>query len=294
MNSHNTFLTLSNTLKNLRKVLYKHGFEEAITPSARNFQVPIKNRPSVGFSVEKYLRTMIGPALRSNLVFHKKIFEIGPCFRNDPLDYTHSPEFTMLDLYVGEESFEYLLNLALELIKPAIQGDPVWISVADNIRETFGVDLAIQPFEDAVKAIERSHRYSFLCKQSKIIDHYIEQEIESKSLGRTVVLTDYPIGGSEPCAKLKPGTSSIAKRFEIFIDGIEIVHGYEDETDRNLLKSRAIAENLYDADQKIIGEYIDNGDIPIASVGLGIGVERLCMAIDGVKDISSYRFGSCF
>jgi lysyl-tRNA synthetase class 2 len=73
------------------------------------------------------------------------------------------------------------------------------------------------------------------------------------------------------------------------IDGIEVVHGYEDEPDQTALVERARAVDLYDDEQALAWEAIDAGRVPASSVGLGIGIERLCMAASGAKDITVFQ-----
>lgn len=67
------------------------------------------------------------------------------------------------------------------------------------------------------------------------------------SSGTAVFLTDYPLGGDEPCARLTPGTVAQINRFELIVDGIEVVHGYEDEVDGAAFAQRAREVDLYDA-----------------------------------------------
>jgi lysyl-tRNA synthetase, class II len=108
-----------------------------------------------------------------------------------------------------------------------------------------------------------------------------------------VFLIDYPLGGDEPCARLTPGTTAVLNRFELLVDGIEVVHGYEDELDGHAFAERARAVDLYDQEQALAWEAINAGRVPAASVGLGIGIERLCMAT-GNKDISTFLQSSQF
>ncbi|MFF0001126.1 hypothetical protein [Streptomyces avermitilis] len=120
---------------------------------------------------------------------------------------------------------------------------------------------------------------------------FVEREPEAQSTGAALFLTEYPVGGDEPCARLAPGTAAALNRFELSVDGIEVVHGYEDEPDRAAFVERARAVDLYDDEQVLAWEAIDAGRVSAGSVGLsigigigiGIGIERLCMADSGVK-----------
>lgn len=91
-----------------------------------------------------------------------------------------------------------------------------------------------------------------------------------------------------------PGTVAQFNRFELIVDGIEVVHGYEDEPDGAAFTQRAKEADLYDDEQRLAREAVDAGRVMAVSVGLGIGSERLCMAASGVKDISRFQQSPMF
>ncbi|MEV6058011.1 amino acid--tRNA ligase-related protein [Streptomyces sp. NPDC052107] len=82
------------------------------------------------------------------LEHHRRVFEIGPCFRPEKPDELHAPEFQMLDLYAADEEFDFLMALAEKLIGPHIPYTPQRVSVADHIRDHFGIDLRREPHGD--------------------------------------------------------------------------------------------------------------------------------------------------
>ncbi|MBO3750024.1 hypothetical protein J5X84_28415 [Streptosporangiaceae bacterium NEAU-GS5] len=87
------------------------------------------------------------------------------------------------------------------------------------------------------------------------------------------------------CAGLTPGAVAVLNRFELVVDGIEVAHGYEDETDRAEFLARATQVGLLDVGQ---------GRVPAASVGLRIGIERLCAAATNLRDMSAFRNSVAF
>jgi lysyl-tRNA synthetase class II len=278
----------SDVLFTLRETLRGDGFLETITPVVRRTDLGPGRRASVDLSGRRFLRTMIGPALRVNLEHHPRVFEIGPCFRLDKPDSLHAVEFTMLDLYAAGESFEYILDLAGRLVSPHISHTPVQVSVAKHIHDVFGVDLHREALGDLPQRMADWLQASPETPFKDILGRFIEQELETRSLGTALLLTEYPLGGDEPCARLTPGTTTILSRFELIIDGIEVVHGYEDETDGAAFAKRAQAVDLYDDEQRLVWEAIDAGRMPAGSVGLGIGIERLCAALSGIRDIHPF------
>jgi lysyl-tRNA synthetase class 2 len=284
----------SEVLSSLRYTLRSEKFVEVVTPVARKADLGPGRRAPAGVDGDKYLRTMIGPALRVNLEFHPRVYEIGPCFRPEKPDELHAPEFTMLDLYAAHESFDFLITLAERLITPHIRYTPARISVADYIRDLFGIDLRRESLGDLPARMAGHLRLGAHTPFKTVLGQFIEHELETQSAGAAVFLTDYPLGGDEPCARLTPGATATLNRFEVLVDGIEVVHGYEDEVDGRAFAERARAVNLYDDEQALAWKAINAGRVPAASVGLGIGIERLCMAATGIKNIGMFLQSSQF
>ncbi|MFD4406593.1 amino acid--tRNA ligase-related protein [Nocardia sp. NPDC058499] len=287
--------TKSDLLYKLRTLLHGHGFAEVTTPTFRQADDLTGQRAhaTVG-SQDGWLRSMIGPALRYQLAHTPRAFEIGPCFRNDPADHTHLPEFSMLDLYAAQESYEYLISLAEDLVHLAHPGTAERISVADHLGATLGVDLTRETLDRHTGALARHLDVPAETPLHELLDAYIAAELEPRSAGTALFLVDMPLGGNEPCAKLREDTAAVLNRFEVFIDGIEVVHGYEDETDSEAFVQRASGIGLYNPEQSLVQQAILAGAVPSHSVGLGIGIERLAMAATGVRDIHLFWQSAVF
>src|SRR5689334_9092996 len=133
-------------LRSLRALLDSEGFVEVVTPVARRADLGPCRRARADLDGGRFLRTMIGPALRVNInASRPRVFEIGPCFRPEEPDSLHAAEFTMLDLYAAHLDFTGLIDLAGRLVGPHLPHTPKQISVADHVREAFGVDLRSEP-----------------------------------------------------------------------------------------------------------------------------------------------------
>jgi len=284
----------SDVLASLRELLRGEEFVEVVTPVVRRANLGRGRRVPVDLDDGRFLRAMIGPALRMTLEHHPRVFEIGPCFRPDKPDDLHAYEFTMLDLYAANESFEYLFELASRLVIPHISCLPTRVSVADYVRDLFGVDLRHEPLGDLPQRIAAFLGADSSTPFREVLGRFIEQELEPRSSGAAVFLTEFPVGGEEPCARLTPDTAAVLNRFELIVDGIEVIHGYEDEVDAASFTERARAVGLYDDEQRMAQEAIEAGRVPAASVGLGIGIERLCAAAAGIRDIRPFLQSSHF
>ncbi|MFE9801625.1 amino acid--tRNA ligase-related protein [Streptomyces goshikiensis] len=279
----------SDVLFSLRNTLHAQGFVEVVTPTVRKADLGAGRRLTVGLNEGRFLRAMIGPALRVTLEHHERVFEIGPCYRPEKSDELHANEFMMLDLYAANQDFEFLFNLAEQLVTPHLRYTPQRVSVAAHIKDLFGTDLRSEALGDLPARMASYLHLPAHTPFKNVLGQFVERELETQSAGAALFLTDYPLGGDEPCARLTPGTTGILNRFELLVDGIEVIHGYEDEPDGPAFTERARAVDLYDDEQALAREAIDAGRVPAASVGLGIGIERLCMAITGLKDISRFQ-----
>ncbi|MFC9131922.1 amino acid--tRNA ligase-related protein [Streptomyces sp. NPDC057099] len=279
----------SDLLFSLRDTLRSETFVEVVTPTLRRADLGTGRRVLVDLDGKRHLRAMIGPALRVNLEYHRRVFEIGPCFRPEKPDKLHAPEFQMLDLYAANENFEFLIDLAEKLIGPHIPHTPQRLSVAGHIRDQFGIDLLREPLGDLPAQMAAHLNMGADVPFKTVLGKFIERELEVQSTGTALFLTEYPVGGDEPCARLTPGTAAVLSRFELLLDGIEVVNGYEDEPDRDAFVERAQAVDLYDDEQALAWKAIDAGRLPASSVGLGIGIERLCMAASGIKNIAFFQ-----
>jgi lysyl-tRNA synthetase class 2 len=285
---HDPIRVKSEVLLHLHQTLHSSGFVQVVTPVARRANLGTGRRAPVTLHGDRFLRAMIGPALRVNLEHHTRVYEIGPCFRLDKPDDLHASEFSMLDLYAAGESFEYLITLAEQLIGPHLRYPLQRVSVAQHVQNVFGVDLRRSPLGDLPQQMAAHLHADAATPFKDVLGQFVELELETRSRGTAVLLTDYPLGGDEPCARLTPGTTAVLNRFEIIIDGIEVAHGYEDEPDGTAFTERAQAVGLYDDEQRLARQAIDAGRIPANSVGLGIGIERLCAAASGTRDISPF------
>ncbi|WP_055587064.1 amino acid--tRNA ligase-related protein [Peterkaempfera griseoplana] len=282
--------TKAHVLHSLRALLHDEGFTELITPVARRADLGPGRRAPAGVHQGRYLRAMIGPALRVNVSTElPRVYEIGPCFRPEPPDALHASEFTMLDLYAAKLGFEELIDLAWRLVGPHLPHyAPEQLSIADHVHDAFSIDLRTEPIGDLHPRMAARIGADPAEPFRDVLGRYVALELEAGTAGRAVFLTDYPTGGDEPCARLAHGTTAVLERFELIVDGIELVHGYTDETDRNAFTERAKAVGLYDDEQQLALDAVDAGTVPADTAGLGIGIERLCAASTGQRDITPF------
>ena len=270
----------------IRQTLREELFVELATPIIRKADCGFRPRPNVQLWETRYLREAIGPALRNNLQYLERVFEMGPCFRYEDVDKTHLPEFYMMDLYSANAEFDYIKSLAKRIVGEAFGSAVEECSVALNLRDKWEIDLQNGTEEDARKRLINSLRLRSSSSMYDAFEVFFDRELAPLSRGKAVLFTDLP-AGTEVCARVRPGSTCILNRFELFIDGIEIAHGYEDETDLSAFKARASEIGFFNDEQAHVLQLRENEIIP-PSAGFAIGVERLCMVASDAKSVSEF------
>lgn len=274
-------------LRTLREFLHDRGFVELYTPVVRRVDDGFRPRPEVSLNGSRYLREAVGPALRHNLRHFPKVYELGPCFRTDPPSLTHSPEFLMLDLYQRDEDFTSLITLAEDLLHTCYPGDVTQISLIDEFRAHYDLDITTADEEKVRTTLVKALRIPQYETTYAAVEAFVKRHIEPITADRCVILRDFPLE-TEVCARLRSDATSVLNRFEVLINGLEVIHGYEDEPDSHLFEQRARSSYFYNEEQERIHTDIRAGVLPAASSGMGIGIERLCMAATNSPDISSF------
>ena len=235
-----------------------------------------------------YLRDAPAYGLRRTLQFFERVYEIGACFRREKPDETHLSEFLMLDLYSSDFSLDDAMELATKILSMVYSGSIDQISMTDHIKERFGIDFyedysAEERFTNSLKEEFKYDEMSF----PEMLDLYMKEHIEPKSLDCCLIVSDFP-DSVETRAKRVGKTLRISRRFEFLINGIEVIHGYEDETDRTLLRERATALGQFGLEKEFVSKMIKSGIIPTKSAGFAFGIERLCQVCLNEADIQRF------
>jgi lysyl-tRNA synthetase class 2 len=281
------FLYKTELIWKVREFLHQQRFVELATPIIRKHDCD-QLCPRLQLNDGRYLRESAAYALRYNLGITDKIFEIAPCFRSDPPDNTHLYEFLMLDLYARNHSMMDIITLAQNLLRLFYDGSIERLSFAEFVRDQHGINFFDNPNAEFDFSLYLQEQYgydhpSFL----KRLDQFIVDHVEPLSRDRCLVVIDFPLA-AEFRARHRPETAGVADRFEFHIDGIEIFHGYADETDLDLLAKRAERQGQFGSEEAIMLHLLSSGRVPAQSAGFAFGVERLCQVCTGEKDISKF------
>ncbi|WP_455809709.1 amino acid--tRNA ligase-related protein [Pseudomonas koreensis] len=275
-------------LRQIRQILDSEGFLEIMTPILRRHPGD-DDRPRLQLSDGRWLRESPAFALRCNLQHAPAVYELAACFRPDALDATHLPEFTMLDLYRQDATLDEVLALACRLVKSFYKGPIHELSFATHLNDDLGIDLFKEP--DAGDALVRHFRQMYDEPDISplwLIDRYITENIEPKSRGCCMIVTDFPLL-PEVRARQREGCGAIVERFEILIDCVEVVHGYTDEDNPDRFEAQARHQDSFGPEDAIMCSMMRDGNLPLNSAGFGIGIERLCRMGMGLESIEPFQ-----
>jgi lysyl-tRNA synthetase class 2 len=290
-------IEVANTLvANLRRILNEEGFLEVQTPILQPLPggalaVPFKTHFRA-LNMDLYLRISPELYLKRLLVGgFEKIYEIGKCFRNEGIDWSHNPEFTMLELYWAYQERDGLMEFVERFItkllntqKLIYQGNQLnfatpWrrVTFREIVKEYAGIDV-----EYATDTQLKRKVHELGIQIGKTIDRVaLLDELYKKTALRALIqptfVLDHPVEMAI-LAKAKEENPKYADRFQLVVAGMEIVNGFSELNDpieqRKRFEKSKIAPERKDEDFLEAMEY---GMPPAA--GLGIGIDRLAMLV---------------
>lgn len=314
------FRLRSKLVSRIRAFLDGRGFLEVETPILQPLYGGASARPFVthhnALDMPLYLRIADELYLKRLIVGGlERVYEIGHDFRNEGMDRTHNPEFTMLELYQAYADYGDMMVLAealfVDLVREATGGlalerDGVRLdftppfrrmSFVDGIKHGSGVDV-LGASEDEMRArliragLPRDEVTGFT--GGKLLDEMFGAFLEPALVQPTFVI-DYPKPIS-PLAKVHRGDPRLTERFELFVQGKELANAFSELNDpddqRARFEDQANQRNAgndeaqpYDADYIRALEY---GMPPTG--GMGIGVDRVLMLFMGQPSIRDVLF----
>ncbi|MGP6189765.1 MAG: lysine--tRNA ligase [Vulcanimicrobiaceae bacterium] len=300
------FITRSKIVAEMRRFCDERGFIEAETPTmlhvaggaaARPFRthhnaldVPLDLR----IATELNLKRLIVGGL-------ERVYEIGRIFRNEGIDTTHNPEFTMLELYAAywsvhemmafnEELFAHLVGEVLgsdkvEFGEHRLSFKPPFERIAyfEAMREYGGLERADLLDPEGAQGALAQLGLPASETHGQALDKLFEKVVEPKLIDPTFVY-DYPVVLS-PLAKRKDGDPEIVDRYELFGAKFELANAFtelNDPDDQRLRFEAQIAERKKGNDEVPPPDWdfvtaLEYGMPPTA--GIGIGVDRLVMLL---------------
>ncbi len=307
------FIKRSKMVNDLREFMNHRGGLEVDTPVLQAIPGGAAARPFVthhnALDIPFYLRIANELYLKRLIVGgFDWVYEFSRNFRNEGMDRTHNPEFTILEFYVAYKDYFWMMEtteqmlesaaLAVNGISTVVAGDNTIelkapykrISIYDAIRESTGTDVSAMD-EAALRTFCRSLHIEAgdNMGRGKLIDELFGATSEHRFVQPTFI-TDYPVEMS-PLTKKHRTQEGLVERFELIINGKEIANAYSELNDP--IDQRERFEEQMSLMQRGDEEamFIDNdflraleyGMPPTA--GIGIGIDRLAMLLTGQPSI---------
>ena len=303
----------------IRKFLNKREYLEVETPILQPIPGGAIARPFLthhnALNIPLYLRI-------SNELYLKRlivggfdgVYEFAKDFRNEGMDRTHNPEFTILELYVSYKDYHWMMDMTEQLLeKVALDSNgKTNIKVGENsidfkapyerisifgaIEKFTGIDVSKMDESMLKKTADQlGVETDNTMGKGKIIDAIFGDKCESNFIQPTFI-TDYPKEMS-PLTKIHRDDSNLTERFELIVNGKEIANAYSELNDPIDQKERF--ENQLELSKKgdlEAGEFIDfdylralEYGMPPTS-GIGIGIDRLVMLMTNNSSIQEVLF----
>ncbi len=298
----------------IRHYLEEQGFMEFETPVIQPLYGGADAEPFRTFvntlDEEDYLRIANELYLKRLVIGgFEKVFEVYKAFRNEDIDSTHSPEFTMMEAYqaytdyegmmrLTEGMFEYIVKELYNTDTIGYQGERLSfsapfkrISFVDSINEATGSDV-LSLSDDELFALAEKNNIRFdngkrfrAHAYQKLFDVLVQPALKQPTFA-----IDYPRETS-PLTRLKRGNKKLVERFELFIMGIELANAYSELNDPFIQRENFAAEQQKaevgdkEAEPLDVGfiEAMEYGMPPMG--GIGIGVDRLVMLLTNQTSI---------
>jgi len=309
------FIMRSKIVSLVRRFFEERSFLEVETPMMHPIPGGANAKPFIthhnALGIDRYLRVAPELYLKRLIVGGMEaVFEINRNFRNEGMDHTHNPEFTMIEFYwayhtytdlmeITEALFEYLFE-HLGLPKTLPYGDLqidftnpfAKVSYIDALTRIGGIPHEITT--DKQKAIRylAEHHISVDAAltlgqiQAELFDEFVEPKLINPTF-----ITDFPIDIS-PLARRSDKNPEIAERFELFIAGKEIANGFSELNDPldqyERFKAQVAAKDATGDDEAM---HMDTDYVKALSYGMaptageGIGIDRLVMMLTNQHSI---------
>lgn len=302
-----TFIKRTKLINSIRQFLNEHGALEVDTPVLQSIPGGAAARPFIthhnALDIPLYLRIANELYLKRLIVGgFDWVYEFSRNFRNEGMDRTHNPEFTILEFYTAYKDYFWMMETTEKLLEKAALdvcnttdvtvGDKTIsfkapfkrISIYDAIQEHTGFDVSRMNEEQLRLVCKQLHiQVDNTMGKGKLIDVIFGEKCEKHYIQPTFII-DYPVEMS-PLTKKHRDKQGLVERFELMINGKEIANAYSELNDPIDQRERfeeqvKLAERGDDEAMFIDQDFLralEYGMPPTA--GIGFGIDRLCMLL---------------
>jgi lysyl-tRNA synthetase, class II len=293
----------------LRRYLDQHGFTEIDTPILTNkasgaLATPFQTHHNA-LDIDVYLRIAPETYLKRAVAGgFNRVYEIARCFRNEGMDASHLPDFTMLEFYAAYWNYEDNMDFTERLLKHLVaevtgghsvkyssrtisfDGDWPRFTFRDLILRDAGIDLASCPTKESLLAAMASHDLALeidaadrAVSYGTLVDQLFKK-VSRPKIVQPLFVTGHPVDVS-PLARRNDADPTVVDRFQLVVNGWEIVNAYSELIDpvdqRQRLAAQMEARAAGDMETMEMDEdfllCMEHGMPPMS--GWGMGIDRL-------------------
>lgn len=313
-----TFVKRTRIINTMRQFFNKEGYFEVETPILQAIPGGATARPFIthhnALNMPLYMRIANELYLKRLIVGgFDGVYEFAKDFRNEGMDRTHNPEFTVMELYVAYKDYNWMMEFTEQLLekialdvhgKTEVQawGNEVSfkapfrrLSMIDAIKEYTGIDISgMDEAQLRGVADQLNVEVDETMGSGKLIDEIFGEKVEHLLIQPTFI-TDYPVSMS-PLTKKHRDNPELTERFELIINGKEIANSYSELNDpidqRERFEDQLKLSEKGDDEAMFIDQdflrALEYGMPPTA--GIGIGIDRLVMLMTDNPAIQEVLF----
>ena len=317
-NVKNTFIKRSKITSIIREFLTEKGYLEVETPILQPIPGGAAARPFVthhnALNTKLYLRIANELYLKRLIVGgFEGVFEFAKDFRNEGMDRTHNPEFTVMELYVAYKDYFWMMETTEKLLekitleinqntflqvgnkKIDFKSPYPRVPILEAIKTHTGIDIS-QMDENEVREVAKNLEIEVdeTMGHGKLIDQIFGSKCEHHYIQPTFII-DYPKSMS-PLTKEHRSNKNLTERFELLVNGKELANAYSELNDPIDQKNRFEAQLVLSEKGDDEAMYIDQDflraleyGMPPTS-GIGIGIDRLVMLMTNNSSIQEVLF----
>ncbi|MFM8592339.1 MAG: lysine--tRNA ligase [Sphingomonadales bacterium] len=308
-----TFMKRTKLVNSIRNFLNERGALEVDTPVLQSIPGGAAARPFIthhnALDIPLYLRIANELYLKRLIVGgFDWVYEFSRNFRNEGMDRTHNPEFTILEFYTAYKDYFWMMETTEQLLERAALdvcgatdvpvGDKTIsfkapfkrISIFDAIQEHTGIDVSRMNEEQLRSVCKQLHiGVDTTMGKAKLIETIFGEKCEKNYIQPTFII-DYPVEMS-PLTKKHRDKQGLVERFELMINGKEVANAYSELNDpldqRERFEEQAQLAARGDDEAMFIDQdflrALEYGMPPTA--GIGFGIDRLCMLLTNSPSI---------
>ena len=313
-----TFKKRTKVINSMRSFFNERDYLEVETPILQPIPGGASARPFIthhnALDVPLYLRIANELYLKRLIVGgFDGVYEFAKAFRNEGMDRTHNPEFTMLEIYVAFKDYNWMMDFTEQMMervamdvndttevtfgenKISFKAPFARVTMTDAIKDHTGIDISGMDeaqLRDACKSL--NIEVDDTMGKGKLIDEIFGEKCEPHYIQPTFI-TDYPIEMS-PLCKVHRDDPNLTERFELMINGKEIANAYSELNDPIDQRARFEEQMALSAKGDDEAMFIDQDflrsleyGMPPTS-GMGIGIDRFTMLLTNQTSIQEVLF----